>query len=268
MKILFTDMDGTLLNDASHISDYTKKVLKKMTAAGHKLVLSSGRPLDSILGVIEDEGLDFEGIFVIANNGSTIYDCDKKEIILKKTVPLDMVDAVWKHCMESGIHIQTYTANSIVTPYEDEEIGVYKRRIFLPVIFTKNPKEVIEVEPYKLLAINLYDKSVLENLKSYIIDNYGDKITAIFSNDMYLEVINANSGKGKALIWLCEHLGIDIKDSYAAGDAMNDLSMLEATGNGIVMCNGDSELFNSAQIISPKSNDEDGLALVIEKYII
>ena len=48
MKILFTDMDGTLLNNESRVSDYTRKVLKRMVEAGHKLVLSSGRPIDSM----------------------------------------------------------------------------------------------------------------------------------------------------------------------------------------------------------------------------
>lgn len=261
-------MDGTILNDLSHVSEYTRNVLIKMTKAGNKLVLSSGRPLVSILGVIEAEKLDFEGIYVIANNGSTIYDCDKKEIILKKTVPMDMVSTIWNYCLDNNIHIQTYTEDSIVTAYEDEEIGVYKRRIFLPVIYTSNPKEVLKTEPYKLLAINLHNKSILDNLQKHIIDNYGDKITAIFSNDMYLEVINASAGKGSGLVWLCNHLAIDIKDSYAAGDAMNDLSMLEASANGIAMCNGDNKLFKAASIISEKTNDEDGLAHVIEKYIL
>lgn len=267
-KILFTDMDGTLLNDASHISDCTKKTIKRMTDAGHKLVLSSGRPLDSIMGVVNAEGIEKKGLYIAANNGSTIYDCDADKIILKKTVPMDMVNMVWNHCIENGIHIQTYTSNSIVTVENDAEIKVYTSRIFLPVIYTNNPKEVLTEEPYKLLAINLEDKSVLDELKDYICDNYGDRITAIFSNDRYLEVINATSGKGAALTWLCDYLGIDANNSYGAGDAMNDLSMIEAAGHGIAMCNGDAKLFESAEIISDKTNDEDGLADIIDRLII
>ena len=91
---------------------------------------------------------------------------------------------------------------------------------------------------------------------------------AIFSSDRYLEIFNRTSGKGEGLKWLCNHLDIDIKDSYAAGDAMNDLSMIEAAGNGIVMCNGVGALFPYAQIITKKSNDEDGLAEVIKEHII
>jgi len=268
MKILFTDLDGTLLNDKSHVSDYTKEVLKKMTDAGHKLVLSSGRPLDSVRQVVEEDGLDFSGMYISANNGATIYDLDKQEIILEKRVPMDMVHKVWDLCLERGVHIQTYTADGIVTPVHDREIDVYTERIHLKINYADNPEEVLTVCPFKLLAIELYDKSVLEALKKDIIEQFGDKLTAIFSNDRYLEIFDATAGKGQSLKWLCNELGIDIKDSYAAGDEMNDQSMIEAAGNGIFMCNGNPALMDSADIVSEYSNDEDGLARVIEEYIL
>lgn len=261
-------MDGTLLNDLSLISNHTMQVLKKMTDCGHKLVLSSGRPMGSIMGVVKQEKLNLPGMYIVANNGSTVYDCDRDEIIMEHRVPMDMVAAVWKMCVDRGIHIQTYTADSIVTVSDDEEIGVYRKRIHLGTIYTDDPTTVLTEEPYKLLAISLRDKSVLDNLIIDIEKMYGDKITAIFSNDMYLEIINARAGKGEGLKWLCGHLGIPIEDAFAAGDAMNDLSMIQAAGNGIVMCNGDKDMMAYADIISKHTNDEDGLAEVIEKYII
>ncbi len=268
MKILFTDMDGTLLNDASHVSEHTKEILKKMTDAGHKFVLSSGRPIGSILQVVESDGLNYKGMYILANNGSTIYDCDAGKIILEKRVPMDMVKTIWNLAGKRGIHIQTYTNDSIVTPVHDKEIDVYMERIHLSVHFTDDPLNIITKEPYKLLAIELTDKTKLDKLADEIINTYGDKVTAIFSNDRYLEIINATSGKGAGLTWLCDYLNIPLEDAYGAGDAMNDLSMIEAAGNGIAMCNGDEALFASAQIISSKTNDEDGLADIIEKYIL
>lgn len=268
MKILFTDLDGTLLNNQSRVSEYTKKIIEEMVKKGNKLVLSSGRPLDSIKGVAKVDGLTYPGVYICANNGSTIYDCDSEQIIMEKKVPFDMVKIIWDMCMERGIHIQTYTSDSVISCADDEEIKVYTSKIFLPVMVTKNPEEVMTTEPYKLLAISLYDKSVLDKLQEDVLRLYGDKMNAIFSEPKYLELFNATAGKGAALEWLCEHLGVDIEDSYAAGDAMNDMSMLKAAGNGIAMCNGASELFEVASIISNETNDDDGLAHVIEKYIL
>lgn len=268
MKILFTDLDGTLLNNQSRVSEYTKKVLADMVAAGHKLVLSSGRPLDSIKGVAKADGLTYPGVYIVANNGSTVYECDTDQIIMEKTVSFDMVDKIWKLCKNRGIHIQTYTSDSVVSCADDEEIKVYTSKIFLPVICTDNPLDILSKEPYKLLAIELSDKSILDKLQEDIIEAYGDTLNAIFSEPKYLEIFNKTAGKGDALIWLCNHLNIPVKNSYAAGDQMNDLSMVQASGNGIAMCNGAEELKKSASIISTETNDEDGLAHVIEKYIL
>lgn len=268
MKILFTDLDGTLLNNQSRVSEYTKKVLEEMVSRGHKLVLSSGRPLDSIKGVAKADGLTYPGIYIVANNGSTVYDCDSDRIIMEKTVDFEYVDKVWNLCLDRGIHIQTYTSDSVVSCADDEEIKVYTSKIFLPVINTIKPLEVLTKKPYKLLAIELKDKSILDKLQADIIAKYGDTLNAIFSEPKYLEIFNRNAGKGEALKWLCEYLNIPIENSYAAGDQMNDLSMVQEAGHGIAMCNGAEMLMKQASIISTETNDEDGLAHLIEKYIL
>ena len=63
-------------------------------------------------------------------------------------------------------------------------------------------------------------------------------------------------------------LSIPVANSYAAGDALNDLSMLKAAGHSIAMKNGDSTLLQYADIITPHTNDEDGLAEVILQYLV
>ena len=74
-RILFSDMDGTLLRNDSTVSPHTKAVLDRMTAAGHRLVLTSGRPLDSMLEVMEEAGLFYPDTLLIAYNGSLTWDC-------------------------------------------------------------------------------------------------------------------------------------------------------------------------------------------------
>ena len=75
MKILFTDLDGTLLNNQSMVSRNTKAFLDDFMRSGHKLVLSSGRPLLSILEVKEQAGLDYPGVLISASNVTLIYEC-------------------------------------------------------------------------------------------------------------------------------------------------------------------------------------------------
>ena len=89
-KILFSDMDGTLLKNDSTVSPETKRVLDRMNEAGHRLVLTSGRPLDSMLEVMETAGLFYPETLLIAYNGSLIYDCTARAPLLSWPVPLDV----------------------------------------------------------------------------------------------------------------------------------------------------------------------------------
>ncbi len=268
MKILFADLDGTLLNDESKVSEYSREVLRRMTAAGHKLVLASGRPLGSILEIKALAGLDMPGIYITANNGSLIYDCDRSVTIYKDPVPLQLVRTLWDMAHDMGVHIQTYTDDHIVTRVHDAEIDRYTTKIHLPVLYVEDPMSVVKEAPSKMLAISLDDPVSLEAFRQAVLDKHGDVLDALYSNAWYLEVYSRTAGKGEGLKWLCGHLGVPVEDSYAAGDAMNDLSMIEAAGHGIAMLNADDDVRRHADLVTEYTNDEDGLARLIEKEIL
>ncbi len=263
MKILFADLDGTLLDNESKVSDYSIDVIRRMTASGHKFVLASGRPLDSILEVKRLAGLDMPGVYITANNGSLIYDCDRGVTIYKDPVPLDRVKRIWDTAHDMDVHIQTYTENAVITAKDDAEIRKYTVKIHIPILYTDDPLTVLTEAPSKMLAISLTDSDKLERFRQRVLTEHSDILDALYSEPEYLEIYSRTAGKGKALIWLCDHLGVSIEDSYAAGDAMNDISMIEAAGHGIVMCNASDDVKEHADIITEYSNDEDGLARVI-----
>ncbi len=268
MKILFADLDGTLLNDESKVSEYSRDVLTRMTDAGHKLVLASGRPLGSILEIKALAGLDMSGIYITANNGSLIYDCDSGVTIYKDPVPLSLVKPLWDMACEMGVHIQTYTDDHIVTRVHDAETDKYTVKIHIPVLYVDDPMTVLREAPSKMLAISLDDAERLEAFRRRVIDEYGDVLDALYSNAWYLEIYSRSAGKGRALEWLCDHLGVPIGDSFAAGDAMNDMSMIEAAGHGIAMLNADDAVRQCADLVTKYTNDEDGLAKLIEEEIL
>ena len=267
-KILFTDLDGTLLNNDSLISQNMKNALDLLIQSGNKLVLSSGRPLDSIIEVAKKAGLHYPGIYIIANNGSLIYDYDNKISIMEKRITFDDVIITWKLAKEMNLHIQTYTDSSIITEKEDSEITFYREKVHLPLILSDSPITVMDKPPFKLLAIDLNEKKHLISFSDALLNKYSNKLSTVFSNDHYLEIISSKAGKGNALKYLCDYLNISITNSFASGDALNDLSMLESAGHSIAMCNGNPLLLRQADIISSKSNNEDGLADIIRKYLI
>lgn len=260
MKILFTDLDGTLLNKESKISARTKVFLDEFINAGNKLVLSSGRPLDSIIEVKESSGLNYSGVIIIASNGTQIYDCDSKTSILEKRMPLSFVSHLQAEAAKHRLHIHTYTDDAIVCDSEDEEILYYRRRIHLPLIIADDYASYLTEGPFKMLAIDLKNHERLTDFCESIAGWAEDKIRYIFSSNYYLELFVKDAGKGNAVRYIYEHFGVSRNDTYAAGDAENDISMLEAAGCGIAMQNAADIVKKAADVITPKDNDNDGLA--------
>ena len=265
-KILFTDLDGTLLTSDKKISPYMQQLLSDMVRAGHHLVLTSGRALSSILKVAERSGLLFPDTLIIAANGNEIYDCSTGDFLVKKSVPTEIAQGVINLAHSYGIHIQSYDDTHVVCEKDCPEVAQYKRSTGMDAIFTDDIMGTIGHAPYKLLAIHLSDRSRLDTLRQEVLSRYGDTVTAIFSCDEYLEVFDKTAGKGNAIRFICDYLSIPITDVVAAGDAENDISMLDAAGIGVAMANADSEVKKHADFITQKDNDHDGLSEAILRF--
>lgn len=263
-KILFTDLDGTLLTDSKTISPYTFELLKKWCNKGNKLVLCSGRALDSIQHVFQELGLTFPNIYLVGCNGGEIYDCSKNQLLLRRTLSFETVMKIFSIAQRYDIHIQTYSETHIITPKDGSELAYYKKAIHTPAIICSNPMEHLTKEPCKCLAIELTDLKRLEKFRLAVMDELGNILSVIYSNPNYIELFPIDSGKGSSILWLCDHLNIPLDDSIASGDEMNDISMIQTAGLGIAMCNGRKEVWEIADAITAYDNNEDGLARFLE----
>lgn len=264
MKLLFTDLDDTLLNNQSQVSPETRAFLDEFLAAGNRLVLSSGRPLMSVMEVKELTGLTQPGIFLSASNGTRVYDCDRQCTIRKIGLPLSYVSYLQEQAEALSLHIQTYrdsdADDAVVSPADDEEIRYYRKKIHLPLVVSQNLCDALTEEPCKMLAISLHNRNKLETFRQNIAEWAEGKIRSIYSSDIYLELFDWNAGKGSSLLFLCDYLGIPVSDTYAAGDADNDISMLDAAGCGIAMKNATDRVKAHADVVTELDNDHNGLA--------
>lgn len=267
MKLLFTDLDGTLLNNDSQVSAGTKAFLDEFLAAGNKLIFSSGRPRDSMLEVKNDAGLTQPGILLICSNGTQVYDCDRACTIMEKRLPMPYVSYLQEQAEKFGIHIQTYRDDAIVSPADDEEVNFYRRKIHLPLIVSRNLTDALTRDPYKMLAISLHDFGKLDAFRMGISKWAQGKIQTIYSSGIYLELFRHDAGKGNAVRFVCDHFGVPLSDAYAAGDADNDISMLEAAGTGIAMLNASEKVKHAADVVTDLDNDRDGLAECMRKLL-
>lgn len=263
-KLLFTDMDGTLLRRDSTISPAMKEGIRRMTAAGHHLILSSGRPLPSILEVCEKEGLTFPHMLIISNNGSLIYDCDSRVPLLEHRICQEDIALITALAKEAGLHIHGYGQEDIVCLAPNKELAFYTRRIHLPLKCVENIAEALPQGSCKLQVISLDNHQALEDFRDSLLPTFGDRLQIIFSNEQYLEILPKEAGKGNALRFLTARLPASPFHTYAAGDAENDISMLEAAGTAVAMANASPEVKACADMVTVKNNEEDGLLEIID----
>lgn len=265
-RILFTDMDGTLLNNDNTISEAMKAGLDRLTALGHHLILSSGRPLPSILEVREQLGIDYPNMLIISNNGALIYDCDARSNVLVHKLGMEDIRYIIGEAEARGLHIHAYTDREIVCHGMNDELRFYTSRIHLPLKCVESIPDSLTDGSFKLQCIHLSDRSVLESFREHILATLGERVQMIFSNDQYLEILPPEAGKGTALLFLEEYLHVPHSHTYAAGDAENDISMLKAAGTGIAMANAADVVKAAADLVTQKDNHHDGLLEIIEKY--
>lgn len=267
-KIFFADLDGTLLNDKKEITPLTLHTLKEWTNKGHKLVLCTGRALDSVKHVRETLGLgNFPNMYLIGYNGGEIYDCATDSLLNRKALSFDAAKKCFEIAKKHNIHIQTFSDTHIITEKDNDELKYYKKAVHTPVIITDNFMPYLDKEPCKCLAISLDNPELMKKFSASITQELGDEVTVMTSTPRFVEMFPATSGKGFSVKWLCNHLNIPLENALAAGDEMNDLSMIEAAGIGIAMKNGREYIKEIADIITETDNNNDGLVPVLKKFI-
>ncbi len=265
-SLFFCDLDGTLLKDDSTVSPAMREALIRMAKAGTRLVISSGRPLPSIQNVIREEGIACPHMLISANNGAIIHDCDSGQNIWECRLSGSDVALIVQKAMEAGIHIQGYTDSEIVCRSATEEVRKYMERNRMTILCADDLAAALPGGSIKMLAIHLTDKSVLERFQAELLSDAAlqDRVQAAFSSDQFLEILPIEAGKGTALRFVADYLPVLRTRTYAAGNEQNDVSMLQAAHVGIAVANAVPEAKEAADIITQKSNDEDGLLEIIE----
>lgn len=262
-KIFFTDLDGTLLNSNKEISPKTRQALHQWMATGNYLVLSSGRPLPSVLDVIRKNDLDYDNQYAIGFNGGAICHCSSGEKIMEQTLPVPLATEIASLACSMELFCQAYDDTHILVPYEGKETERYTKTVHMPCkVLPEFPKGITQ-PTCKVLCISLDEPDKLNRFANIVKEKYADKVQCLFSNPCFLEVFPNTAGKGAAVKELCDRLSIPIENTFAAGDEENDISMLEAAGCGIAMCNGRDTVKQMADLITHDDNDHDGLAEIL-----
>ena len=271
-KLIASDVDGTLLNSKSELTERTKRAIVRAVEAGVLFVTATGRPFSNVEvfkklfnGISSDVNTDMP---FIVFNGAAAYMGKSGKLLFEKFLDfdlakeafeigqkLDVAQIVWtgsrlwanRRCKET-IRYQNYHTDlkmSIVTEFDaikSEVKGISK------VLWITDPVEVTRLR-HKMVA------------------HFGERLNCVSSMSYFLEFVSRDAGKGTALAEIGRLYGITKSEMIAVGDSYNDICMIKYAGLGVAVENAPDDIKAICDHVT-SSNNCDGVAELIEKCIL
>lgn len=275
IKLIALDLDGTLFNDKKQLSDRNRQAIERAAKQGVIILPATGRPFaglqESILSLPVSYALTANGaaIYRIADK-KRVYDaCFSWEEALRIIVMLQEYD-VMEDCFIDGFGYSekkkladsdSYAMPEVVRAY----IQATRRQVEnLPVYIREKQCKIekITVNFKEKDGILQWEKEIKERLQKEFPDC--SVVKGIPTNQ---EITRGDADKGTGILKFGELLGIKQEEIMACGDSQNDLAMIKAAGLGVAMGNSTEEVKKAADYIT-LTNEEDGVAAAIEKFVI
>jgi Cof subfamily protein (haloacid dehalogenase superfamily) len=284
MKVVFLDIDGTLVDYNGNVLESTKKAILQAKKNGHKMVLCTGRSKFQIPKELRELGMDGviagAGVFVEAFDSATDEEnvSNDSKITTKGTILCQMViDA--EHAKSAYDYLE---GNGVLYCYQGEDGIVLNQRSFdgmhqidrlngMSDEMLENLHGVVHVTETPWLVPNLekiifYDAPFsLEKIKADLLP-YFDTVALSLSGTEGVcgEIGRNNIHKATGIRLFLEHAGVAREDSIAIGDGPNDLQMMEYAGVGVAMGNAKEEVKKLADMVT-SDVAEDGIYHAFEK---
>lgn len=267
IKLIAVDIDDTLLSSQGKVLPSTLTAIQAALEQEIKVVLCSGRPLAGIRPYLNELGIVGPTQYVIANGGGMI-ESTTGEVIAKHLVN----NADYRHL--------TAFAQEHQVPFnivdQNSEIITADRDIYwlIAVQAWENKAGILVREPDEFpndfqIAKGVFvdTEANLDAIEAEVRAEFSDHLYVVRAGREFLELMNPNAGKGRALQDLSAALQIQPEEVMAVGDEGNDIAMFNFAGTAVAMGNGTDEAKSHADFVT-SSNDEDGLAAAIEKFAL
>lgn len=284
IKVIASDMDGTLLNNEHVLSERTIAAIRKAQEAGIRFMVATGRSFEQAMHVLKDTGIECDYIVssgaeirnplqeIIQSGCMNLQDCRMVYDVLKEYELMYLFGACdMDYCIGSTRdreqelihHILTFNPN--MTEAEVRESELFKFFLSKTKVVS-DFEELVEsgVEIIKIFVAS-DDLEMLKEINARLEVNPNLAIASSFDNN--IEITDVKAQKGIALKSYIESLGYTMDEVMVFGDSMNDYSMLSMDfGATIAMENGAEKVKNAAKYVT-KSNEEDGVAYCIEELL-
>lgn len=247
IKAIIMDLDRTLLHTDKSVSEYTLDVLERCRSKGISILIATARPLRDVTGYIEL----LKAAAVTVMNGAKVLSDGRTE-----SYSLDCGDAenLLTEICKLGVPFSVEMGNDV---YSNVPIHDYKA-----VIHAEFPKLPDGEAPYKII-VNTVEKDILESVKKMIPENMYFTI----ANNRMIQIMSKQATKWNGVKTMLDACGIESTETAYFGDDYDDIAPVKYCGIGVAVSNAIEEVKQAADYIT-LSNDEDGVAVFIEKHIL
>ena len=263
IRLVVSDIDGTLVNKAKELTPRAKAAIDALKARGIAFTVTSARPPVGLRHIIEL--LELEVPVAAVNGGALITpdlivieekllspEASRQAVAFLRQHGIDawlFTDKAWFIRDPQGAHVdhEAMTIGQAPTIVEDFDPALYDNTL-------------------KIVGAS-HDHALLAQCEILLQQALGDRALATRSQVYYLDVTNREAHKGHAVLSLSRAMGIPVSDIMTIGDGTNDIPMLKAAGFSVAMGNG-SDLVKAAAHAVTDDCEHDGFAKAIERYVL
>ncbi|MFC3927235.1 Cof-type HAD-IIB family hydrolase [Streptococcus caprae] len=259
-KMIFSDIDGTLITSELIISEKTQQAIRRRVQAGDWFVPISARMPEAIHPILDGLALAYP---LVSFNGALVQDHEGK-VLFSHPFSADLahdicvyIEGEWQSIAWNAYsygHWYSQNRENYWVNREEEVVGLESRTLALSDL----PK-IKEV--HKLLIMG--EPSEIDQLEQVLVERY-PALSIAKSFPSYIEIMAQGIDKGQAVGLLADHYGIPIEETLAFGDNFNDLPMLLAVGQGYAMGNAPEAVKAQVGLVTADHN-HNGIAQVLEK---
>ena len=262
IRLVALDLDGTLISEGLRVSQIVLDAIARARGAGIAFTMITGRMFAAARPFAEAIGIDGP---IVCYQGAATYVVQTRERISHVPLPLDVAQRVFSRAGEDGVRALGYFDDKLYTEANDE--------------YTKAYTDLARVEPHVVDSIveffadrpstKINCVTTRENAAGYI-----DRLREFVSKDAYVtrsqpefvEVLNPNVDKGRALADVARYHGVALDDVMAIGDSWNDVPLLAAAGVAVAMGTSPPELIEKADAVVA-GVEQDGVAEALERFV-
>ncbi len=271
IRLIALDLDGTLFNNNKVIPAHTLDVLHRAMEQGVIVVPATGRPATGLPSAL----MALPGIrYVLTSNGARVVDLSTGKAIVDfpvdKQLTLDILQVLFKFdCLPSlfcsGERVCPAGDVARVPDFLEPAMVPYVQGSSVPV---QDIAAYVRQSNGGIEKINAFFRSSEERSQAWAqLEALPQHPVVTSSLAMNMEINAPGVHKGRGLMALAGHLGIDAAQVMACGDSGNDMGMIQAAGLGVAMANATAPILAAADYVT-LSNQEEGVAAAVEKFVL